>query len=47
MLGRLVLAVEEDGRDKAPQVEGQRTVGGSRVGVACHLPADPDSCRGC
>ena len=41
MLGRLVLAVEEDGRDKAPQVEGRRTVGGSRVGVACHLPPTP------
>ena len=36
MLGRLVLAVEKDGRDKAPQVEGRRTVGGSRVGVARH-----------
>lgn len=43
MLGRLVLAVEEDGQDKAPQVEGPRTVGGSRMGVARH----PDSCRRC
>lgn len=46
MLGRLVLAVEEDGRDKAPQVEGQRTVGGSRVGVACHLPPRPRLLQG-
>lgn len=32
MLERLLLAAKEDGRDKAPQVEGRRTVGGSRVG---------------
>ena len=46
MLGRLVLAVEEDGRDKAPQVEGRRTVGGSRVGVACHLAPQPRLLQG-
>lgn len=38
ILGRLVLAVEEDVRDKMPQVEGLRPVGSSRVGVEVSSP---------